>query len=43
MAEFRRLIVAGRMPTGDVLASEIAEKDAFMRRKPWGAAAVNRS
>ena len=26
----------GRMPIGDVLASEIAEKDAFMRRKPWG-------
>jgi aldehyde dehydrogenase (NAD+) len=31
---------AGRMPMGDVLASEIAEKDAFMRRKPWGVAAV---
>jgi aldehyde dehydrogenase (NAD+) len=30
----------GRMPLGDVLASEIAEKDAFMRRKPWGVAAV---
>src|SRR4051795_374694 len=30
----------GRMPTGDVLASEIAEKDAFMRRKPWGVVAV---
>ncbi|MBM4068962.1 MAG: aldehyde dehydrogenase family protein [Planctomycetes bacterium] len=30
----------GRMPTGDVLASEIADKDAFMRRKPWGVAAV---
>jgi aldehyde dehydrogenase (NAD+) len=30
----------GRMPAGDVLASEIAEKDAFMRRKPWGVAAV---
>ncbi len=30
----------GRMPTGDVLASEIPEKDAFMRRKPWGVAAV---
>ncbi len=29
-----------RMPMGDVLASEIAEKDAFMRRKPWGVAAV---
>ncbi|MCI0685129.1 MAG: aldehyde dehydrogenase family protein [Gemmataceae bacterium] len=30
----------GRMPIGDVLASEITEKDAFMRRKPWGVAAV---
>src|SRR5437016_12682004 len=30
----------GRMPTGDVLSSEIPEKDAFMRRKPWGVAAV---
>jgi len=30
----------GRMPAGDVLSSEIAEKDAFMRRKPWGVAAV---
>lgn len=30
----------GRMPMGEVLASEIAEKDAFMRRKPWGVAAV---
>lgn len=30
----------GRMPTGDVLASEIADKDAFMRRKPWGVVAV---
>src|SRR5262249_36323247 len=30
----------GRMPIGDVLASEIPEKDAFMRRKPWGVAAV---
>jgi len=30
----------GRMPMGDILASEIAEKDAFMRRKPWGVAAV---
>src|SRR5438093_9331514 len=30
----------GRMPIGDVLASEIAEKDAFMRRKPWGVIAV---
>jgi aldehyde dehydrogenase (NAD+) len=30
----------GRMPFGDVLASEIPEKDAFMRRKPWGVAAV---
>src|SRR5262245_30646908 len=30
----------GRMPMGDAIASEIAEKDAFMRRKPWGVAAV---
>jgi len=30
----------GRMPMGDVLSSEIVEKDAFMRRKPWGVAAV---
>ncbi|MFO0815600.1 MAG: aldehyde dehydrogenase family protein [Gemmatales bacterium] len=31
---------SGRMPNGDVIASEIPEKDAFMRRKPWGVAAV---
>ncbi|HMF14822.1 MAG TPA: aldehyde dehydrogenase family protein [Gemmataceae bacterium] len=30
----------GRMPIGDVLASEIVEKDAFVRRKPWGVVAV---
>jgi aldehyde dehydrogenase (NAD+) len=30
----------GRMPTGEVLASEIPEKDVSMRRKPWGVAAV---
>jgi aldehyde dehydrogenase (NAD+) len=30
----------GRQPIGDVVASEIAEKDAFMRRKPWGVVAV---
>jgi aldehyde dehydrogenase (NAD+) len=30
----------GRMPMGDVVASEIADKDAFMRRKPWGVVAV---
>jgi aldehyde dehydrogenase (NAD+) len=30
----------GRMPTGDVLASEIAEKDAYVRRKPWGVVSV---
>jgi aldehyde dehydrogenase (NAD+) len=30
----------GRMPGGEVLASEIAEKDAFVRRKPWGVCAV---
>jgi aldehyde dehydrogenase (NAD+) len=31
---------SGRMPTGTVLASEIPEKDAFVRRKPWGVVAV---
>jgi aldehyde dehydrogenase (NAD+) len=31
---------SGRQPYGDVIASEIPEKDAFMRRKPWGVAAV---
>jgi aldehyde dehydrogenase (NAD+) len=30
----------GRQPIGDVVASEIPEKDAFMRRKPWGVIAV---
>src|SRR3954467_45520 len=30
----------GRMPIGDVLPSEIAEKDAFMRRKSWGVVGV---
>src|SRR5206468_2131651 len=30
----------GRMPMGDVLASEIPEKELFMRRKPWGVVAV---
>jgi aldehyde dehydrogenase (NAD+) len=30
----------GRMPVGEIVASEIAEKDAFMRRKPWGVVAV---
>jgi aldehyde dehydrogenase (NAD+) len=30
----------GRMPIGEVVSSEIAEKDAFMRRKPWGVVAV---
>src|SRR5215468_7020644 len=30
----------GRMPTGSIVASEIAEKDAFVRRKPWGVVAV---
>jgi aldehyde dehydrogenase (NAD+) len=30
----------GRLPIGEVLASEIPEKDAFMRRKPWGVVAV---
>lgn len=30
----------GRMAMGDVLSSEIPEKDAFVRRKPWGVVAV---
>ena len=30
----------GRMPFGEVLASEIAEKDVTVRRKPWGVVAV---
>jgi aldehyde dehydrogenase (NAD+) len=30
----------GRMPMGEVLSSEIPDKDAFMRRKPWGVVAV---
>jgi aldehyde dehydrogenase (NAD+) len=30
----------GRMPMGEALASEIEEKDSFMRLKPWGVAAV---
>ncbi len=28
------------MPAGEILACEIEEKDAFMRRKPWGVVAV---
>jgi aldehyde dehydrogenase (NAD+) len=31
---------SGRMPIGDVLASEIADKDVSMRRRPWGVALV---
>ena len=30
----------GRMPFGEVIASEIAEKDVTVRRKPWGVVAV---
>ncbi len=30
----------GRMPCGEIVASEIAEKDASVRRKPWGVVAV---
>src|SRR5438270_567050 len=30
----------GRMPMGEVLSSEIPERDAFMRRKPWGVVCV---
>jgi aldehyde dehydrogenase (NAD+) len=31
---------SGRLAVGEVLASEIAEKDTFVRRKPWGVVAV---
>lgn len=31
---------SGRLPFGEVIASEIAEKDAFLRRKPWGVVGV---
>lgn len=31
---------SGRMPMGEVLSSEIPEKDASMRRKPWGVVSV---
>ena len=30
----------GRMPFGEVIASEIAEKDVYTRRKPWGVVGV---
>jgi aldehyde dehydrogenase (NAD+) len=30
----------GRMPIGSIVASEIPEKDAYIRRKPWGVVAV---
>jgi aldehyde dehydrogenase (NAD+) len=30
----------GRMPFGEVVASEIAEKDTYTRRKPWGVVGV---
>jgi len=30
----------GRMPIGEIVASEIPDKDASMRRKPWGVVAV---
>lgn len=30
----------GRMAMGEVLSSEIPEKDAYMRRKPWGVVSV---
>jgi aldehyde dehydrogenase (NAD+) len=30
----------GRMPIGEIIASEIPEKDAYVRRKPWGVVAV---
>lgn len=31
---------SGRLSFGEVIASEIAEKDAFVRRKPWGVVGV---
>jgi aldehyde dehydrogenase (NAD+) len=30
----------GRMPIGEIVASEIPDKDASMRRRPWGVVAV---
>src|SRR3954471_13535632 len=30
----------GRIPIGEIVASEIPDKDASMRRKPWGVVAV---
>jgi aldehyde dehydrogenase (NAD+) len=30
----------GRVPIGHMVSSEIAEKDAFVRRKPWGVVSV---
>lgn len=30
----------GRMPVGEIVASEIPGKDAYVRRKPWGVVAV---
>jgi len=30
----------GRIPYGEVIASEIADKDAYTRRKPWGVVGV---
>ncbi|MFO0852463.1 MAG: aldehyde dehydrogenase family protein [Gemmataceae bacterium] len=30
----------GRLPVGEIVASEIAEKDAYIRRRPWGVVAV---
>jgi aldehyde dehydrogenase (NAD+) len=30
----------GRLPVGEIVASEIAEKDAYVRRRPWGVVAV---
>ncbi len=31
---------SGRHPIGEILGSEIADKDAFVQRKPWGVVAV---
>src|SRR5262245_24241440 len=38
MAQY--VVGTGRMPVGEIVASEIPEKDAFIRRKPWGVVAV---
>lgn len=34
------VFATGRMPIGEIVASELPEKDAYTRRKPWGVVAV---